>query len=225
MSRRKKTAKSSGNRFKESPFRKLKGLAVGEPQNPSDTGRSAPEKPCDMPDEDFSAAMSRLGVTPLSDDRELRNPAETVPHERTEVAGEQPPADDQALFLDALGEMQVRFTEQDSEDSGPAAVPRRMKQLKQGRLEPEATLDLHGVARHEAVARLNFFLQNGERQGWRTVLVVTGKGLHAPDGISVIRREIEEYLSDPGHRLVLEWSRAPSRYGGAGALVLFLRKK
>lgn len=105
----------------------------------------------------------------------------------------------------------------------PQARPRRLKQLERGLLKPEATLDLHGLSRTEALARVRAFLGHASRQGWPAVVIVTGKGLHSPGG-PVLRLAIEQLLAaEP--QLVLEWAPAPRLYGGGGALVVFPRRR
>ncbi len=104
----------------------------------------------------------------------------------------------------------------------PQAQPRRLKQLERGQIKPEATLDLHGLSRTEALARARAFLGHASRQGWPAVVIVTGKGLHSPDG-PVLRLAIEQLLASSA-QLVLEWAPAPRLYGGGGALVVFPRR-
>lgn len=152
-----------------------------------------------------------------------------LPDRRPPAGERQPVAASQTgndLFLEAMSELQVRFSDHlPAEDAPQTASARRMKQLKQGRLVPEASLDLHGLQRAEVADKLRFFLQDALHQGWRTVLLITGKGLHSENGKAVLRCEAEHFLRNTGQRWVAEWGRAPKRYGGAGALVLFLRKK
>ena len=105
------------------------------------------------------------------------------------------------------------------------ASSRKIKQIKQGKLIPDASLDLHGFQCVEALRKLNHFLQNGQHHGWQTLLVITGKGLHSEAGEPALRNEIERFLSAEGKKQVTEWSRAPRQYGGDGALILFLVKK
>jgi len=74
----------------------------------------------------------------------------------------------------------------------------------------------------EACTKVRFFLQDALYQGYRTVLVITGKGSHSSDG-PVLRIAMERLLESQ-RELVLEWGIAPPRYGGSGALIVFLRQ-
>ena len=134
---------------------------------------------------------------------------------------------DEELFLAAVTGFSSHFEDHLPEERLPEAkaVPRRMKQLKQGTLTPDASLDLHGCLRDEVVGKLRHFLENAQHQNWQTLSVITGKGLHSEDGRSILRDEAERFLSSEGKKLVAEWGRAPRQYGGDGALILFLRKK
>ena len=130
---------------------------------------------------------------------------------------------DQEVFLEALGSMQKTFIDEWSEEEPVnKAVPRRMKQVERGQIKPEAELDLHGLTVEEACTKLRFFLQDALYQGCRAVLLITGKGLHSSDG--PVLRIAMEILLESQRELVLEWGMAPQRYGGSGALIVFLRQ-
>ena len=125
-------------------------------------------------------------------------------------------------FLAALEQVDPAAVLDESEENLPQkAKPRRLKQLEKGILKPAEVLDLHGLTREEAVNRTGAFLGHAARQGWAAVVIVTGKGLHSPTG-PVLRQAVEQLLAN-SPQLVLEWARAPRQYGGAGALVVFLR--
>ena len=122
--------------------------------------------------------------------------------------------------VEALGEV-CRDEPSPGGDEPPRARPRRMKQLERGELQPAEQLDLHGLTRGEALPRVRTFLAHAVRQQWPVVVIVTGKGLHSAEG-PVLRRAVEQLLAE-SRELVLEWGAAPRRFGGAGALVVFLR--
>ncbi|MCD6581475.1 MAG: Smr/MutS family protein, partial [Desulfuromusa sp.] len=133
---------------------------------------------------------------------------------------------DKELFLTAMGNLPVRFKDHLPENNlQPLAVPRRMKQLKQAKLTPDASLDLHGCQRTEVEEKLRYFLQNAQHKDWQTLLVITGKGLHSDAGKPILRDAAELFLSGEGRKIVAEWGRATKQYGGDGALIVFLRKK
>ncbi len=221
MAKKKRIPKHKKIEFNNDPFNHLKGFAVSMPVSKI----SAPIKEQKTAEEvygSFADEMEMLGVEPI-------NP----PTEGSATVGEQncrrevnPERDDEALFLAALDNFTVKFNEHLPEEVGQVHVaePRRMKQLKKGDITPDASLDLHGCLRVEVAKRMDSFLVSSKRNGWRTVLVITGKGLHSKDGHAVLRDEAEKYLAVHGKLQVAEWARAPNQYGGSGALVLFLKK-
>ena len=213
--------KKPNKEFRSAPFKDLKGVSVSPPaESPAQTARDADPDPA-AADEDFQAQMAQLGVKQLAaggapSDKE--SPDTSTP----EVGPE--PADDQTLFLEALGTFETRFTDDWPEPPEATGQLRRMKQLQRGRIKIEARLDLHGLSRSEALERAGHFLDNAAFHQLQTVLVVTGKGAHSSEG-PVLRNAIEAYLQSNSHRAVVEWGRAPREHGGDGALVVFLRSR
>lgn len=226
MARKKSRDKAGGGSagpFRSDPFKQLKGFAVSAPP---DAKTEKPKRPDPAPagEEEadiFAREMGRLGVSPKGEEEAV------APEERTSAEDRiapPPPSSDSELFLDALKGMDTVF-----EDAFPAdeeevqASPRAMKLLRQGRLAPEAKLDLHGLTREEARTKVRHFLDDSLYQGRRTVLIVTGRG-KGSGGEPVLRAEVERYLAAEAGAWVSEWGRAPGRYGGEGALVVFLKK-
>jgi len=84
-------------------------------------------------------------------------------------------------------------------------------------------LDLHGLDQDQARARLTDFLGRARDEGWRAVLVITGKGSR---GDGILRRMTPEWLAAPGLRdLVAGVSEAHRRHGGQGALYVALKRR
>jgi DNA-nicking Smr family endonuclease len=232
---RKKSSKqqvASPQEFSSSPFKDLKGLSALVEQKPLTHGpavRQATtdvnEPPASSSGHDFFAEeMSFLGVKPLAE-RVAQEPVSAQGPERMVP----PPATmsreerETAAFLDAVGCVEKVFKDEWPEDEPvKQAVPRRMKQVGRGRLKPEAELDLHGLTVDEASAKVRFFLRDVRYHGFLTVLIITGKGLHSSDG-PVLRQAMEKLLNQQREH-VLEWSVAPRRFGGDGALIVFLRQ-
>jgi DNA-nicking Smr family endonuclease len=106
------------------------------------------------------------------------------------------------------------------------------RQLERGKLPVEARLDLHGMRQREAHAALRRFLKSAQGQGYRHVLVITGKGaaadttkpFHESDERGVLRQAVPHWLAAPDLApVVLSFSEAPRRLGGEGALYVRLR--
>lgn len=227
MSGRKSRDKSVGGikSFQANPFKKLKGFAASAPpeKDPEKKGKTAAPPPAGEDDATlFAEEMSRLGVKRGREEKSA--PPGKVSGEE-DGAASVPAATDRELFLDALKGMDTVFEDAfPPEEEVQQVLPRRMKLLRQGRLVPEAKIDLHGLTREEARTKVGYFLEDSVYQGKKTVLIVTGRG-KGSGGEPVLRAEVERYLATGAGEWVSEWGRAPRWYGGEGALVVFLTGK
>jgi DNA-nicking Smr family endonuclease len=108
------------------------------------------------------------------------------------------------------------------------------KRMRRGRVEVDARIDLHGLTQDQALSSLRHFLAMAHAGGYRTVLVITGKGLKRrerdaepwdyPDEPGVLRRKLPEWLSLPEFReYVSGYAPAHIRHGGSGAFYVTLR--
>lgn len=223
MARKKKQQKST-REFNESPFKTLKGLVVSGQAAPS--VKNTEKKPAVEEEVDdsslFEREMTMLSVEKRYGDEVGRPlPPESLEPKPAPVHNPTP-VTDRELFLSALGNMDNIFRDELPQEEESHASPRRMKQLRQGKLAPEAQLDLHGATREEARQKVGYFLDDCLYQGYKTVLVITGRGKGSHEG-PVLRDDMEKYLSHDASDRVVEWGRAPARYGGDGALVVYLR--
>jgi DNA-nicking Smr family endonuclease len=101
--------------------------------------------------------------------------------------------------------------------------PGRMRRLTRERDPLGPRLDLHGLDEDQARAVLAGFLHRAQEDGWRAVLIITGKGSR---GDGVLRRMVPEWLAAPFLRnLVSGVSEAHRRHGGAGALYVALKRR
>ena len=94
----------------------------------------------------------------------------------------------------------------------------RAADLRRGRIEPEARIDLHGMTHDRAYRSLVGFLQQAQRGDKRVVLVVTGKGgvLRAALPLWLGQRDLEALVSGV--------SEAHIKHGGSGAFYVALRR-
>ncbi len=122
----------------------------------------------------------------------------------------------------------------------PAPLPdfdrRKARQIASGKIEVTARIDLHGLRQSDARAELRSFLLRAHAAGHRTVLVITGKGGgdKPADGLGtllgerqrgVLKRSVPHWLEEPDLRaIVLGYTVAGVRHGGAGALYVQLRR-
>ncbi len=112
---------------------------------------------------------------------------------------------------------------------------KKRRRLGSGRQSIEARIDLHGMRQSEARAQLKRFLFGGFAKGYRTVLVITGKGgterSDRPwDGgeradRGVLKRMVPLWLQEPDlSAIVVSYTPAHVRHGGAGALYVQIRR-
>jgi len=104
-----------------------------------------------------------------------------------------------------------------------AIEPNRRHRISREREEIAARLDLHGYDQDRARAVLEGFLRRAWDEGFRAVLVITGKGVQ---GDGILRRRAPEWLAAPHLApIVAGVSEAHRRHGGAGALYVALKRK
>ena len=115
-----------------------------------------------------------------------------------------------------------------------APLERRLKRdLARGRAIVDSVLDLHGMSQAEAHHALRGFLVQAQMQGFRLVIVITGKGARAARDdedwfheTGVLRRLVPHWLREPDLRsTVLGFEEAGPGHGGAGALYVRLRRR
>jgi len=101
--------------------------------------------------------------------------------------------------------------------------PNRRHRIAREREDIGARLDLHGMDQVRARATLESFLTSAWNDGWRAVLVITGKGVQ---GDGVLKRRAPEWLAAPHlAHMVAGISDAARHHGGEGALYVALKRK
>lgn len=107
-----------------------------------------------------------------------------------------------------------------------AGVDRRhLARLRGGEHEPDRDLDLHGLVVREAREEVSLELRDAYLEGARCVRIVHGRGLHSP-GAPVLKEAVLEWLQAPPlASLVLAFASAVPALGGAGALLVLLRRR
>lgn len=105
------------------------------------------------------------------------------------------------------------------------------RRMSQGKLAPQARIDLHGMTLAVAQPALTRFVLNSQASGLRLVLVITGKGREGgPDAPlpvrpGALRHNVPIWLQmAPLNQLVLQVRPAHRRHGGEGAYYVYLRR-
>lgn len=107
------------------------------------------------------------------------------------------------------------------------------KRIVQGRAFIDGRIDLHGMTQREAHTALFGFLRSAHRQGYKHVLVITGKGSRGDTETysvgpekGILRRVVPKWLAEPEIRsLIVGFEEAHRSLGGAGALHVRLRRR
>ena len=94
------------------------------------------------------------------------------------------------------------------------------RRIRQGLVRPEASLDLHGYRRVDAIDALDAFLERARDSGQRMLVVVHGRGYRSA-GEAVLRPLVHRRLAERGD--VLAWCPAQPRDGADGASYVYLR--
>jgi DNA-nicking Smr family endonuclease len=147
--------------------------------------------------------------------------------------------EEQALFRESLADakplgVRARVTSPPRPGAGPRQLPpkapvylerpadaiggHRAADLRRGRIEPEARIDLHGMNHDRAYRVLVGFLLRSQSEDKRVVLVVTGKG-------GVLREALPLWLGQSDLApLVSGVAEAHIKHGGSGAFYVSLRR-
>ena len=107
---------------------------------------------------------------------------------------------------------------------------RQADRFRQGRLEIDGKVDLHGRTQAEAHDALHAFIHRAHRAGKRCLLVITGKGgvktLGGEATRGILRQSVPRWLNEPGlRRFILAFDHARPQHGGEGALYVLLKRE
>ncbi len=88
------------------------------------------------------------------------------------------------------------------------------------KMQPQRSLDLHGLTAAEARSELSAFLSKAKSDGLKKVLIIHGKGYHSA-GKPVLKDEVVRFLercNDAG-----TFGTAPRDLGGSGATWVLIK--
>jgi len=102
----------------------------------------------------------------------------------------------------------------------PHVGPDVVRKLRRGHWAIQSELDLHGLNRDDARARLANFIREAQRRGLRCVRVVHGKGHGSPGKAPVLKGRVQRWLTQ--RQEVAAFTQARAADGGAGAVVVLL---
>ena len=211
----------SGKKNAKRPKRPPKPEPAPEKPAPPEPGQAAPP-----PDEADLFIRAMQGAEPLKGKGRRVAPA---PPKSTRKP-ESPDSDAQVMEeLNRLVNGDIQFTLEFTDEYMHGQVngldSRVFQKLKHGRISFESHIDLHGMNLEQAGLALIDFIREQYMKGSRCVLVVHGRGMNSPQGRSVLKHEVQRWLTrDPLRRVVMAFVTAMPRHGGAGAIYVLLRK-
>ena len=105
----------------------------------------------------------------------------------------------------------------------PGIQNRLYRDLQRGVIEPEATLDLHGMRVVDARQALARFLSQSLKMHRRCVRIIHGKGRGSSEQQPVLKQKVNQWL--PQREEVLAYCTAPRWDGGTGVVYVLLSLK
>ena len=117
-------------------------------------------------------------------------------------------------------------------DRSPNMDRKNFQRLLKGKFEIDATLDLHGLTSDQAKVQMIQFISNAHRNGFRLVLVITGKGKRTHTDTfnrergGILRQSLPDWVQSSAITdKVLQVTQAQPKHGGSGAFYVYLRRK
>ena len=107
--------------------------------------------------------------------------------------------------------------------AAPGVQHRTLGDLRRGRVPAERELDLHGMTVSQSTSYLLRGISLARDDGLRCVRVIHGKGHGSSERGPVLKLKVRDWLRQ--HPQVLALCPAPPRQGGAGAVLVLLRRR
>lgn len=191
------------------------------PTKPQPKAAAAAPEPDESEDALFFSAMQGVGQVKGSG-RQIQPPPPPP------VADSEPVLDEGAQIMRQAMQGDVEFEMEMSDEYMHGFVrgldSKIFQQLKAGRLSVEGHLDLHGQNADQALDALLFFMRESYMLGRKAVLIIPGRGKNSPQGLGILRQELQGWLTrEPLRRITLAFCTAQPKDGGTGALYVLLR--
>lgn len=208
--------------------------------NPFDALKLKPA-PAAVPDHVPPSAKSRARKAPSIDDEaalflESVGEVARVKHsgaaDTSGVSVSHLPPDDDAESLARLAELVSGDVSFEMATDGELVAgwvrgfdERVRRRLKRGDFPVAQELDLHGQQQGTAKLAVERFVDSARVEGLRCIAVVTGRGLHSPDGEAILKRALPTWLTTGRlSKSVLAFCTAAPQSGGAGVFWVLLRR-
>jgi len=167
-----------------------------------------------MSDDDndlFSKAMQ--GVKTLSSARASLKAKPAAIKKRSEIV--------ENKIVDTLSDEFIAECDDFLEFMRPGIQKAYLKQIRNGKIEIQDHLDLHGYRRDDARKILLEFLEHAQQQSLKLIRIVHGKGYHSDESQPVLKAMLNKWLQSIPE--VLAFVSAIPRDGGTGAVYVLLK--
>jgi DNA-nicking Smr family endonuclease len=129
-----------------------------------------------------------------------------------------------ADLVSGRAEFDLTHTAEFVEGQTRGLPPTLMEQLRAGHIPFQDHLDLHGLTLIQSEAAVTRFILDSVAKGRRSVLLIHGRGLGSPDGVPVLKHNLESLLlHGPARKYILAFTTARPLDGGLGASYVLLR--
>ena len=215
---------------KEKPFNNPFG-GVRLPQPPSRPAPKAADPPPARPPRDAPLSEEELWSVAVDGAKPLADRSGRIKPQKQPIAMA-PQLDPELEAYDELralvtGEVAFDIADSDEfiEGHSRGLDPHVVRKLRKGEFAVQAHVDLHGLLKEEAKAKLEAFLSRSRLQHRRCVLVVHGRGLHSKDNVPVLKEALKRWMGTARFaQHVLAFATARPHDGGAGAAYVLLKK-
>jgi DNA-nicking Smr family endonuclease len=162
-------------------------------------------------DDDFLRHLGLKNEAPKAPAPKPEKP-ESAPGKRRPPSGEE--------FRAQLGKyLGSVLPQKEAEMKGvPRRAPNPFKNLEH--FHADEILDLHQFTVERAKSALSWTIKGMRSRGARTLLLITGKGLHSPHG-AILKTEIQNVLAHSDE--IRRFQEAPARLGGGGAQLVEIK--
>lgn len=105
----------------------------------------------------------------------------------------------------------------------PAISAKIWRSLRTGKIPVNATLDLHGFYVAQAREKITTFLQAAYARRWQCIHIIHGRGHSTATAHPVLKNQVNHWLRQ--HPYVLAFHSCPNNMGGAGAVLVLVKKQ
>jgi DNA-nicking Smr family endonuclease len=240
-----KKAAGAAPEASDSPFAKLAPLrasmlaeerdrAAKAANNPAKRPAPPPPPPAEAEEPEtaeeslFQAAMADVApLAPLAARASLSRPRPKAASEWRTPGPTREDLEVMGVLTDLVSgraEFDLSFTDEHIEGHVKGFPPPAMDRLRQGLIPYQDHLDVHGLTLGEAEEAIGEFIKKSVGLGRSCLLLIHGRGHRSPDGVPVIKRNLDSLLLHRRvKRHILAFATARPVDGGLGASYILLR--